>query len=886
MSSLSHPPVLRRGLQALVALAVAAVAMAALAAGASAAPATGEVVLTLKQGAKSSLLREGVKASPRSGKGKTQTVKLKVADLDKSSRTVKSGTTLTLRAKGKSVKLRGVELKAGAKSTALSAQQGGKRQVFFRIQGNLQESATTLSAKGPLALTGAGATALRKALGLEGISSGRIGSGNFSASVPPAPAPAPAPPAPPAKGPEEPQPVPYPYSAQCPIAPVSGNPGFGKAPGQVASILPEPTFSPDAYPVTGTALDWGFKQGFRNYVLNVKTGSLVPMEGVTESNPGAMGALGAYFGFPAAAGDYEEGVPGDYSDDKLVVEGTGTVVFCKTVHGFSVVLKDPTLTIDGANSRITADVGANMNGVWYPLQRADIATLDLTGIEPEEVGGELVWNDIPAELTEDGATATGLYPAGTELDPITAKVKAPEPYPYASQCPVAPVTGGGGFGDAPGKVDGIAAEPVFAPGTSQEVTGTATDWGFKSAFRNYVLNIDAGPNDSLQALSPATASAVGPGMASPTAYFGFPTDEGTYERGSEADHSDDKLVVESAGTVIFCKPKHGFSIVLRNPTVTIDGEDSRITADVGINLNGEWYPFQRADIADLDLSTVEPTITDSGNTLVWANVPAKMSADGATAFGDLYAAGTVLDTITVKTSLNRPLLAQCGIVAGNPAPEPVVDFGLEPLPVLNSPVTGSGGTINWGFRRAFRSTVKTNGTFALLGGATESYPGNMGGAAGAPPVGGDGKFFRFPIDRYSYDAGAAGGGDDRLIATSEASVGFCNSTHGYAALISKVTLVIDGADSRIIANVYSFQKDKGWVGGRVDVVDLNSTGIDAVAGSGTVSWGEVLGNETPLSVGIPAVGGFLTEALKLAAMAKGGATGTFDPVAAQINLPA
>ena len=266
-------------------------------------------------------------------------------------------------------------------------------------------------------------------------------------------------------------------------------------------------------------------------------------------------------------------------------------------------------------------------------------------------------------------------------------------------------------------------------------------------------------------------------MAAPGSTFGFPFANGTYEAGTAPDHSDDKLVSNATGTVLFCKSGHGFSVLIKNPTVTIDGENSRLTADVGVNQNGTWYGFQRADIAELDLSGVEPEVSDGGNTLAWEDIPAKLSADGAAATG-LYPAGELLDSITVETSLQRPLLTECTIDAGVGTP-PAVDFTKAALPTLSNPVTGSGGTINWGFRRALRNTVTLptpgGGSFQLLGGASEGYPGNMGGSASPAPGGGLGKFFRFPIASYSYEEGAPGDpGDDRLIATSNATVGFCN----------------------------------------------------------------------------------------------------------------
>jgi len=669
MSSLSTSPPMRR---AVLALAAAALALMAFASTAGAAPATGELVLTLKKGAKSSLLREGVQVTPRSGKGKTQTVKLAVVDLDLTARTLATGAALTLSANGKSVKLSDAQLKAGAKDSAISAKQAGKRKVFFRVAGSPQAIGSALSGKGTLSLTGAGAKALRDALGLDGISAGKLGSATFSAAV-----------------------------------------------------------------------------------------------------------------------------------------------------------------------SSTADGGPK------------------------------------------------------------AEQPKVDPYPYASQCPIGAVAGApGGAGDAPGTVSGIAAAPVFNTGTSQEVTGTEVDWGFKQSFREYVLT--TGGSGSLQPLDGAGSVANGTGMADAASFFSFPADGGTYERGVAADHSDDKLVVEGTGTVLFCKSAHGFDVVLKNPTVTIDGANSRITADLGANFNGTWYPFQRVDVAKLDLSGVTPTITDGGNTIAWSAIPATLTADGskASGLGGFYAAGEALDPITLKTTLQRPVLPGCTIDAGTAAAA-AVTFTPDVLPTLVSPVVRSGknlGTINWGFRRSPRATTFTGGganAFQLLGGASEGFPGAMGGGNSLPPSGGLGKFFRFPISSYQYEAGTADPADDRLIATSSATIGFCNVAQGnFGLIISKPTLVIDGANSRIVANAYSFAGSfgggpaGGWAGGRVKLVNLNMTGINAVTGVGTIKWGEVNADFEPLQNGIPVNGGLQTEAFsKLGLTIASTASGGMDPVAAQIVLP-
>jgi Htaa len=690
---IAHPTLSRRAAgAALIAFAVLALATTLLTGTASATPGSGEVVLSFKSDAKGSLSKQGVKVTSSAKAAKTgsakragaqaQVVSLAVSQLNLGAAAklqTKGG--LTLSAKGRTASLSNVALQVGAKSTAIAAKLEGQQLVFFRAKGKSQTDASSVKLNGAaLSLTSAGAKALREALGLDSLAADKVGTAAVDAAL------------------------------------------------LVTVARPsEPTPAPQPQPPHGT-------------------GALPPDEG-----------------------------------------------------------------------------------------------------------------------------------------------PAPVPYPFAAQCPVATVAGNPGFGDVPGEVSGILPSPTFNPGTAQSVTGSSIEWGFKDSFRSYVGNVP--PAGSMLGLDGAVATPNGPSMALPGSFFDFPVDGGTYESGTAADHSDDKLVVNGSGTALFCKAGHGFSVALKNPTLVIDGANSRIVADVGVNQNGTWFGFQRADFAELDLSGVEPVLSDGGNTLVWEDIPAILSADGDLASG-LYPAGETLEPISVRTTLQRPLLTQCSIDAGVGTP-PAVDFTKAALPTLSNPVSGTSGTINWGFRRATRNTVTLptpgGGSFQLLGGATESYPGNMGGGNSAAPTGGLGKFFRFPIASYEYEEGeAANPNDDRLIATSNATVGFCIPNAGsFGLVISKPTLVIDGTNSRLVANAYSYAApSKGWIGGRVDLVDLDTSAVGAVSTSGTVSWGEVNANETPLTSGIPVDGGLKTEALSLTGLTVAGtASGGFDPVAAQIALP-
>ncbi len=471
----------------------------------------------------------------------------------------------------------------------------------------------------------------------------------------------------------------------------------------------------------------------------------------------------------------------------------------------------------------------------------------------------------------------------------------PDPdYPYAEQCDVqtgTPLS-------TPTEVEAPQQAPSFE--VDQPVTGTSIDWGFKDSFRSYVLS-----HGSLPALDGATAVPNGESMAVQGSYWRFSASSGSYEAGNQPDHSDDKLVINGTGTVIFCSPDppYLFAVVMKDPTITIDGEDSRITASIGVNQGGTWYPFQRTDIAQLDLADIEPDVTDNGNSIGWDNIPVSLGQNFIDASGteDFYDAGDQIDSISVEATIDRPLLTECPIASqidGPPTIDPPVDFTKLALPELDDPIVAEGdslGTINWGFRSGSRggitSAMSGGASFVLLGGATASNP--------FPSMSGAGKFFRFPITEYAYDEGTSDPTDDVLIASSDATIAFCNANPGrgnWATVISKPTLVIDGTSSRVVANSYSFKGEgeapavgpaEGWAGGRVDIVALDASSVDAVADDGTVTWGDVVGDEVALENGIPATGAYLTNAFRLAgpSAAIDTGAGAFDPVAAQIDLP-
>jgi hypothetical protein len=168
-SSESRQRRIRVGLLALITAAITAVA----AAPASAAPATGTAKIVLS-------------GSQSDGKLGNRQASLSVADLELFAEGASATTrhTLKLRNGKRSARLRGFEIEAGGKATAISAKLGKARLTFFRASGNLtiaEGAATLRNAK--LSLTGKGAARLREKLGLDGLKAGETGRFSLDASL-------------------------------------------------------------------------------------------------------------------------------------------------------------------------------------------------------------------------------------------------------------------------------------------------------------------------------------------------------------------------------------------------------------------------------------------------------------------------------------------------------------------------------------------------------------------------------------------------------------------------------------------------------------------------------------------------------------------------------
>lgn len=184
-----------------------------------------------------------------------------------------------------------------------------------------------------------------------------------------------------------------------------------------------------------------------------------------------------------------------------------------------------------------------------------------------------------------------------------------------------PITAGSTDGAPALNPPTVPGGPALAPALTSPLSATgALAWRLKQSFVSYV--------------SAGGGTVVG----------GAFTGSGSYQQ------SGDRLVLDTAGTIVFCYPAHFFWIALSNPTVTIDPSgSSRLTATVETNQFGTEYGPWRTDIATL--TPTGPTHSSDNKTVTWTAIVATLTADGAGAFGGLYSAGTAIDPINLSISV-------------------------------------------------------------------------------------------------------------------------------------------------------------------------------------------------------------------------------------------
>ncbi|WAU80021.1 HtaA domain-containing protein [Streptomyces sp. Qhu-G9] len=358
--------------------------------------------------------------------------------------------------------------------------------------------------------------------------------------------------------------------------------------------------------VQGGRLDWGIKSSFQSYV----TGPIA--NGSFSLTGGAATVGGSQFRFHSATGTY------DGSSGSFNAGFSGGVHFLghkkgDGSHQLDLTISRPTVRLAGNGGTLYADVTSKAKGTGAVTTSSQVpfASLSLGGIDMKGGGNAVQLNNLPATLTAQGAKSfAGYYTAGTALDPVSlsADVK-----PAAAAEPSRTPT------PSPSKSKAKKE-------TSGRIEDGAVDWGVRRTFREYVTGAIADGEWKLSG-----------GAQDGGALFRFPEGSGTY------DEKKQTLDATFAGAVRFTG-EQGLDLELgKVRTEVTDSGKGTLYADVTSGSATEKkVPLVIFTAKDLKPKDGLARVTEA---------PAKLTAEGAEAFGGMYRAGTAMDPVSLAVAL-------------------------------------------------------------------------------------------------------------------------------------------------------------------------------------------------------------------------------------------
>ncbi|MFG2182629.1 HtaA domain-containing protein [Streptomyces abikoensis] len=377
--------------------------------------------------------------------------------------------------------------------------------------------------------------------------------------------------------------------------------------------------------VSGGRLDWGIKSSFQSYV----TGPIA--QGGWELQGGAATTGGSRFRFHSAKGSH---TPGSGAFEAAFSGGVHFTGHRKPdgSHELDLTISRPTVRVTGGAGTLYADMTSKAKGTGEvtTATQVPLAALDVSGADLRGAGTHVGLADVPATLTAQGAKAfAGYYTQGTALDPVTLS---------------ADVLASAGRAASPSASPSTAGEEKRAP--RGEFTEAVVDWGVRRTFREYVTGPIAQGSWKLA-----------DGAQDGGALFRFPHGKGTYDAGS--------LDAAFAGTLRFA----GSHLDLTLGGVTVAVKDGRGTLSADVTGGGR-AAAKGVPLVTFDASRIEER---DGLTAV-AEAPAKLTAEGARAFGGMYQEGTDMDPVSLAVPLDAkaalPPLPDLGTAPGDSSPSP------------------------------------------------------------------------------------------------------------------------------------------------------------------------------------------------------------------------
>ncbi|MFE7119946.1 HtaA domain-containing protein, partial [Streptomyces sp. NPDC057654] len=377
-----------------------------------------------------------------------------------------------------------------------------------------------------------------------------------------------------------------------------------------ALLLPAGTaHAADSRTVSGGRLDWGIKSSFQSYV----TGPIA--QGSWTLQGGAATVGGSAFRFHSAKGSY---VP-DSGDFEAGFSGGVRFTGHKKSdggHELDLTISRPTVRIAGGKGTLYADMvsKAKGSGQVTSASQVPLAALNLSGVNMRGGGTAVSLANIPATLTAQGAQAfAGYYTAGTALDPVN--LSADVQPGAAGSSPSATPSGNAAKKDDKHEKD--AAKGEFAD--------AAVDWGVRRTFREYVTGPIAQGKWQLA-----------DGAQDGGALFRFPKGKGSYDEDKGA------LDASFAGTLRFT----GKHLDLSFSDVKVAVRDGEGTLSAGV-ADGK-SEHKSVPLATFEAKSLKP----KDGLIAISEAPAKLTAEGAKAFGSMYQEGADMDPVSLSVALD------------------------------------------------------------------------------------------------------------------------------------------------------------------------------------------------------------------------------------------
>ncbi|MFI1409041.1 HtaA domain-containing protein [Streptomyces sp. NPDC020707] len=395
----------------------------------------------------------------------------------------------------------------------------------------------------------------------------------------------------------------------------------------LAGLLPAGQAHAASRTVQGGRLDWGIKSSFQSYVTGPTAHGGFSLTG------GAATVGGSRFRFHSATGTY------DGSSGAFDAGFSGGVHFlghkkADGTHQLDLTISRPTVRLAGNGGTLYVDITSKAKGTGAVTTSSQVpfASLSLGGIDMKGGGNAVRLNNLPATLTAQGAKSfAGYYTAGTALDPVSlsADVRAAAAGPTRTLSPSP--TG------SPSKLKEKVKEKVKRE-TSGRIEDGAVDWGVRRTFREYVTGAIAQGEWKLSG-----------GAQDGGALFRFPEGSGTY------DEKRRTLDATFTGAVRFTG-EQGLDLKLGGIRAEVTDE-GKGTLYADVTSGGDTDKVSdtgRASGTDKKVPLVTFTAEDlkpEDGLVQITEAPAKLTAQGADAFGGMYKAGTEMDPVSLAVAL-------------------------------------------------------------------------------------------------------------------------------------------------------------------------------------------------------------------------------------------